>query len=72
MAIAAQGEPKGPLIGGSPKRWNDSFPRRTETQPELLACHYRRSRPIAEPAIAYWRMAGQRAAKRAANLVSRE
>ena len=43
------------------------FPETVETQPELLAYHCTEA-GLAEPAIAYWRMAGQRAAKRAANL----
>jgi class 3 adenylate cyclase/predicted ATPase len=43
------------------------FPETVEKQPELLAYHYTEA-GLAEPAIAYWRKAGQRAAKRAANV----
>jgi predicted ATPase len=42
-------------------------PEMTETQPELLAYHYAEA-GLAEPAILYWRKAGQRAAMRAANI----
>ena len=42
------------------------FPETVEKQPEILAYHYTEA-GLAEPAIAYWRKAGQRAAKRAAN-----
>ena len=42
------------------------FPETVETQPELLAYHYTEA-GLAELAIAYWRTAGLRAAKRAAN-----
>jgi class 3 adenylate cyclase/predicted ATPase len=42
------------------------FPETAETQPELLAYHYTEAGLLA-PAITYWRKAGQRAAKRAAN-----
>jgi class 3 adenylate cyclase len=42
------------------------FPETVEKQPELLAYHYTEA-GLGEPAIAYWRKAGQRAAKRAAN-----
>jgi class 3 adenylate cyclase/predicted ATPase len=43
------------------------FPETVEKQPELLAYHYTEA-GLAEPAIACWRKAGQRAAKRAANI----
>jgi predicted ATPase len=43
------------------------FPETAETQPELLAHHYTEA-GLAEPAIVYWRKAGERAAKRAANI----
>ena len=43
------------------------FPEAAETQPELLAYHFAEA-GLAEPAIVYWRKAGQRAAKRAANI----
>ncbi|HKN30795.1 MAG TPA: adenylate/guanylate cyclase domain-containing protein [Roseiarcus sp.] len=43
------------------------FPETVETQPELLAYHYTEA-GLAEAAILYWRKAGQRAAKRAANI----
>jgi class 3 adenylate cyclase/predicted ATPase len=42
-------------------------PETAETQPELLAQHYTEA-DLAEPAIGYWRRAGERAAKRAANI----
>ena len=42
------------------------FPETIEKQPELLAYHYTEA-GLADPAIVYWRKAGQRAAKRAAN-----
>jgi predicted ATPase len=38
-----------------------------ETQPELIAHHYTEA-GLAEPAIIYWRRAGERAVKQAANL----
>jgi predicted ATPase len=38
-----------------------------ETQPELLAYHYTEA-GLVESAIGYWRRAGERAAKRAANV----
>src|SRR6202011_3261141 len=38
-------------------------PETAETQPELLAHHYTEA-GLAEPAIEYWRRAGERAAKR--------
>ena len=43
------------------------LPGTVERQPEILAYHYTEA-GLAEPAIAYWREAGQRAAKRAANI----
>jgi len=43
------------------------FPDTVEKQPELLAYHHTEA-GLAEPAIVYWRKAGQRAAKRAANI----
>ena len=43
------------------------FPETVEKQPEILAYHYTEA-GLAEPAIAYWRKAGQRATKRAANI----
>ncbi len=43
------------------------FPETIEKQPELIAYHYTEA-GLAEPAIAYWRKAGQQAAKRAANV----
>ena len=43
------------------------FPETVEKQPELLAYHYTEA-GLAEPAITYWRKAGQRAARRAANI----
>ena len=43
------------------------FPETVEKQPELLAHHYTEA-GLAESALAYWRNAGQRAAKRAANV----
>ena len=43
------------------------FPETVEKQPELLAYHYTEA-GLAEPAIVYWRKAGQRAARRAANI----
>ncbi len=43
------------------------FPETAETQPELLAYHYTEA-GLAEPAIANWLRAGQRAARRAANI----
>jgi class 3 adenylate cyclase/predicted ATPase len=43
------------------------FPDTVEKQPELLAYHYTEA-GRAEPAIAYWRKAGQRATERAANI----
>jgi tetratricopeptide (TPR) repeat protein len=43
------------------------FPETAEKQPELLAYHYTEA-GLAEPAIVYWRKAGQRAARRAANI----
>jgi predicted ATPase len=43
------------------------FPETVEKQPELLAYHYTEA-GLAEPAIGYWRNAGQRAARRAANI----
>jgi class 3 adenylate cyclase/predicted ATPase len=43
------------------------FPDTVEKQPELLAYHYTEA-GLAETAIAFWRKAGQRAAKRAANI----
>jgi class 3 adenylate cyclase len=43
------------------------FPETAETQPELLAHHYTEA-GFVWPAIAYWRKAGQRAARRAANV----
>jgi class 3 adenylate cyclase/tetratricopeptide (TPR) repeat protein len=42
-------------------------PDTAEKQPELLAYHYTEA-GLAEPAITYWRKAGQRAARRAANI----
>ena len=42
-------------------------PGTVERQAEILAYHYTEA-GLAEPAIAYWREAGQRAAKRAANI----
>jgi len=42
-------------------------PETVETQPELLAHHYTEA-GLADPAIVYWRQAGERAAKRAANI----
>jgi predicted ATPase len=43
------------------------FPETAETQPELIAHHYTEA-DLAEPAIIYWRRAGERAVKQAANL----
>jgi predicted ATPase len=43
------------------------FPDTVEKQPELLAYHYTEA-GLAETAIGHWRKAGQRAAKRAANI----
>ena len=43
------------------------FPEMAETQPELLAYHYAEA-GLSERAILCWRKAGQRAAKRAANI----
>jgi len=42
-------------------------PETAEAQPELLAQHYTEA-DLAESAIGYWRQAGERAAKRAANI----
>jgi class 3 adenylate cyclase len=43
------------------------FPETVDNQPELLAYHYTEA-GLVGPAIMYWRKAGQRAAKRAANI----
>ena len=43
------------------------FPGTAATQPELLAHHFTEARQI-EPAVGYWRKAGERAAARSANL----
>ncbi len=43
------------------------FPETVEKRPELLAHHYTEA-GLVEPAIVYWRKAGQRTAKRAANI----
>jgi predicted ATPase len=43
------------------------FPETAEKQPEVLAYHYTEA-GLVEPAITYWRIAGQRAARRAANM----
>ncbi|MGD0188812.1 MAG: adenylate/guanylate cyclase domain-containing protein [Roseiarcus sp.] len=43
------------------------FPETVEKQPELLAYHYTEA-GLVEPAITYWRKAGQRAVRRAANI----
>jgi class 3 adenylate cyclase/predicted ATPase len=43
------------------------FPETAEKQPELLAYHYTEA-GLVGPAITYWRKAGQRAARRAANV----
>ena len=43
------------------------FPETVETQPELLAQHYTAA-GRSEPAITYWRLAGQRAVEHSANL----
>jgi class 3 adenylate cyclase/tetratricopeptide (TPR) repeat protein len=43
------------------------FPEVTADQPELVAHHYAEA-DLAEPSIAYWKRAGQRALQRAANL----
>jgi class 3 adenylate cyclase/predicted ATPase len=45
----------------------NQFPETAEKQPELVAYHYTEA-GLAEPAIAYWRKAGQRATRRAANI----
>ena len=44
----------------------ERFPETTETQPELVAHHFAEA-GLAEPAIAYWQRAGQRAVERSAN-----
>ena len=43
------------------------FPETVEKQPELLAYHYTEA-GLVEPAITYWRKAGQRSVRRAANI----
>ena len=43
------------------------FPETAETQPELIAHHYTEA-DLTEPAIIFWRRAGERAVKQAANL----
>ena len=43
------------------------YPETVETRPELIAHHYTEA-ALAEPAIIYWRRAGERAVKQAANL----
>ena len=43
------------------------FPETAGKQPELLAYHYTEA-GLAQPAITYWRTAGQRSAKHAANI----
>jgi class 3 adenylate cyclase/predicted ATPase len=43
------------------------FPQSAETQPELVGHHYSEA-GLAEPAIPYWRRAGERAAKRGSNV----
>jgi len=43
------------------------FPEVVETQPELLGHHYTEAE-LAEPAIEYWKRAGQRAIERSANV----
>ncbi|MBI2486824.1 MAG: AAA family ATPase [Deltaproteobacteria bacterium] len=45
----------------------ERFPETAETQPELLAHHYTEA-GLRERAIVYWRMAGQRAVERSANV----
>jgi class 3 adenylate cyclase/predicted ATPase len=45
----------------------EQFPDTVEKRPELLAHHYTEA-GLAEPAVVYWRTAGQRAAARAANI----
>jgi class 3 adenylate cyclase/predicted ATPase len=45
----------------------EQFPETVEQQPELLAYHYTEA-GVPDIAMAYWRKAGQRAAKRAANI----
>lgn len=44
----------------------DRFPETVQTRPELIAHHYTAA-GLAEPAIAYWQRAGQRATERSAN-----
>jgi predicted ATPase len=46
---------------------NEQFPGTGENQPELLAHHYSQA-GLTEPAIEYWRKAGERALKRSANV----
>ena len=43
------------------------FPQIVETQPELVAHHYTEA-GLVEPAIPYWQQAGEKAAKRSANV----
>ena len=45
----------------------ERFPETAENQPELLAHHYSEA-GLAEPAVAYWQRAGQRASERSAML----
>ena len=45
----------------------ETQPEMVETQPELLAHHYTEA-GLAEPAVAYWQRAGQRAIERSANV----
>jgi predicted ATPase len=45
----------------------ENFPERAEGEPDLLAHHYTEA-GLAEPAIAYWKRAGDRALERSANV----
>jgi class 3 adenylate cyclase/predicted ATPase len=45
----------------------ERFPETSGTQPELVAHHYTEA-GLADPAVAYWQRAGQRAVERSANL----
>ena len=49
------------------ERLEERFPETAEAEPELLAHHYTRA-GLAEPAVAYWQTAGERAVRRSANV----
>ena len=49
------------------RSWRNGFPKRPETQPELLAHHYTEA-GLGEEAVVYWQRAGRRALERSAHL----